>query len=759
MPVVPKPENFSVMPQMSSGGGFRNPMSEGMATLPGQQIAAMGAAIQRSGAEFGHMFAQIQDDVNNTRVQEAQTEAMGVINGLTTNKDRTGYADKSGKDALPGPDGKAQSEIYGKQYDDAVKGIGDRLGNDAQRGIFGAWAATKRAELTAKIDSHSATEYGSYRDSVDDAAMAAAGNTIAARYNDPDAVGEGLGGIAGAVAKKAARAGLAPEWAAAETKKQQSASLAQVADTLINQGRLKDADDFRKRHAAYFTAEQDMAVAAKLKTETDIGLMQKSVSDASAAMLKRNGGQGGPGRAGYMTEAEFIHQSIHGLGKDAAPSLVEQVTSMAGRQYHMLTSSIQDSRHHAVSAAFVGLENNGGSYYDLAPDVRAAIPDDEVEAVKAHADTITNGPVESDPVVYQQLSDDKTLGAMSDPAFQRISLQSLSPADRTVFAARRAELRDPTKADNGPGSIDRESLDSAVGARLEALGISPDPDEGDTAAMGRVGAIRKQIADTVLRQQAILGRKQDADGILKIVDDQFLKAGSFRDGLLAAPWAHDRAVGFADRTAGRADRPHLRLDPITTDGSPDAAATPDSKEKARVARMNAANETMRSRFSTFTHFPLLGEGFHINFKDKTKPNEGVGTFGMVREDGQRAHQGLDLKAPEGTPIVAVGTGKIVRTGFDPDGYGYYIQIDHGNHLYSFYGHLEKGSLPAIGTPVNAGDTIAHVGRTGNLKPDIDSHLHFELRTTLYPPKGLKGRIDPMPYLYPLHWRYNGDSDH
>lgn len=216
MPTVPKPNNSSIMPSASSDHGFRNPMSEGMATRPGHQIADMGAAMQQSSAQLGQMFAQIHNAANTARVQDAQTQIMTLINTLTTNKDRTGYADKAGKDALPDANGETPSEVYGRAYDNHVVGIASTLSNDAQRTAFNSWAAAKRRELTAKIDGHMAREFGTYQDDVDNAAIAAGGSTIIARYTDPDAVNDALHGIAGAFAKKAGRAGLPQEWAEAK---------------------------------------------------------------------------------------------------------------------------------------------------------------------------------------------------------------------------------------------------------------------------------------------------------------------------------------------------------------------------------------------------------------------------------------------------------------------------------------------------------------------------------------------------------------
>lgn len=497
----------------------------------------------------------------------------------------------------------------------------------------------------------------------------------------------------------------------------------------------------------------------------DLGVARKAVSDASSLMLQANS----EGAGGDMTEAEFIGHAVSGLNKDALPRLAEQTSVMASRQYHLLSASIRDGKDRAVATALSAVEDNGRDYYGLPADIRGAIPADDVEAVQAHAASVTQGKVLTDPAIYQRLSDNQALMSMSDAAFERVSLESLSPADRRVFAVRRAELRDPGKTGNGPESIDWESLDASLDARLEQLGISPNPPEGDAEAAAVAGATRKAVTDHLLRQQRISGRKFDAGGVMKALNELFLKDVTFQSSHLVAPASAGRGLGYAGSSRIRAGVPHLRLTPLPTDqgentangnGTANDGTSPDSETGHTVERINAANAVLRERFSKITNFPLEGEGYHLNWADKHPP-EGVATFGKVRSGGTQPHQGLDIQAPLGTPVVAAGAGKVIQSYRGKD-YGFCIVIDHGNHLYSFYAHLEEGSSIPVGTVVAAGERIARVGKTGNAKdPRIDAHLHFELRTDPHPApySGLKGRIDPMPYVYPLHWRYNGEPDH
>lgn len=96
-----------------------------------------------------------------------------------------------------------------------------------------------------------------------------------------------------------------------------------------------------------------------------------------------------------------------------------------------------------------------------------------------------------------------------------------------------------------------------------------------------------------------------------------------------------------------------------------------------------------------------------------------GSNSSVRD---HTHMGVDVAVATGTPIKAVGSGKITVSGTS-GGYGKLIVINHGNGVESYYGHCSK-LYKAVGTWVEAGDVIAAVGSTGN---STGPHLHFEVR--------------------------------
>ena len=101
------------------------------------------------------------------------------------------------------------------------------------------------------------------------------------------------------------------------------------------------------------------------------------------------------------------------------------------------------------------------------------------------------------------------------------------------------------------------------------------------------------------------------------------------------------------------------------------------------------------------------------------PN-GSWTVSAYYGDG-RNHKGLDLAAKSGTSIFAVKGGTVTYAGWK-GGYGYFVEIDHGNGIKTRYGHATKLCV-SKGETVAQGTVIATVGSTGN---STGNHLHFEV---------------------------------
>ena len=94
--------------------------------------------------------------------------------------------------------------------------------------------------------------------------------------------------------------------------------------------------------------------------------------------------------------------------------------------------------------------------------------------------------------------------------------------------------------------------------------------------------------------------------------------------------------------------------------------------------------------------------------------------------------------PSGTPVYSVGDGQVVDTGYNR-AYGNYVEIYHGNNIYSFYAHASS-VIVSSGQYVTKGQQVMRSGRTGNV---TGAHLHFEIRT---PGPRYANCVNPMNYL-------------
>ncbi|MBH9538370.1 M23 family metallopeptidase [Novosphingopyxis iocasae] len=90
--------------------------------------------------------------------------------------------------------------------------------------------------------------------------------------------------------------------------------------------------------------------------------------------------------------------------------------------------------------------------------------------------------------------------------------------------------------------------------------------------------------------------------------------------------------------------------------------------------------------------------------------------------GRGNHHGIDMAAPTGTPIYATADGLIERAGW-VNGYGNFIEIEHGNQVETRYGHLSRLNVESY-QRVKKGDLIGYVGSTGR---STGPHLHYEVR--------------------------------
>lgn len=98
-------------------------------------------------------------------------------------------------------------------------------------------------------------------------------------------------------------------------------------------------------------------------------------------------------------------------------------------------------------------------------------------------------------------------------------------------------------------------------------------------------------------------------------------------------------------------------------------------------------------------------------------------FGWLSQGYSLEHRAIDIAAPIGTMVTAADRGVVLRAGWNDQGYGEFVVIDHNIDYITLYAHLDQVYV-GEGQVVAQGDLLGTVGSTGN---STGPHLHFEIR--------------------------------
>jgi murein DD-endopeptidase MepM/ murein hydrolase activator NlpD len=155
-------------------------------------------------------------------------------------------------------------------------------------------------------------------------------------------------------------------------------------------------------------------------------------------------------------------------------------------------------------------------------------------------------------------------------------------------------------------------------------------------------------------------------------------------------------------------------------------------EKRDMERIGRESKTIKAALRHWSEEEMVALSF-------IKPVDGPysSPFGLRRyfnEQPRKPHSGLDIAAPEGTPIKAPASGTIVDTG-DYFFNGNTVFIDHGQGLVTMYCHLSRIDVQP-GQAVSAGEAIGLVGMTGRV---TGPHLHWGVSLN-------DARVDPGLFL-------------
>ncbi len=151
----------------------------------------------------------------------------------------------------------------------------------------------------------------------------------------------------------------------------------------------------------------------------------------------------------------------------------------------------------------------------------------------------------------------------------------------------------------------------------------------------------------------------------------------------------------------------------------------------QILSYDELQEAVESQKEKLAHLPAISplpSGSYLiasGFGQRHDPEYGLNKF----------HNGLDLSAPEGTPVISTASGTVTFAG-KKENNGYCVEIDHGYNYMTVYSHLKSIEVKE-GQQVKRGQSIAEVGNTGRSR---EPHLHYEVRFRSKP-------VNPVNYYF------------
>lgn len=231
--------------------------------------------------------------------------------------------------------------------------------------------------------------------------------------------------------------------------------------------------------------------------------------------------------------------------------------------------------------------------------------------------------------------------------------------------------------------------------------------------------INAQARADALSRFATRGNQDSIDAYAAASDD--LSVASER--LTAKRSAQQDAIATLARRRADLEEEFTRLEQLEQERQ-------EAERKRRAAAAQKASaRTSASRVASAPSAPIVQGDFVCPVQG---PVAFTDTWGAPRSGG-RAHKGVDMLAPRGTPVVAPVSGVVSHRGSSLGGLSFHLNGDNGHYYYGT--HLDSYANVGAGH-VAAGTVVGYVGDSGNARGT--PHLHFEIH-----PNGVAA-VNPYP---------------
>jgi soluble lytic murein transglycosylase len=244
-----------------------------MPDVAGEQARQTGRALQNASADIGRIAADMQQQADQLRVNDALNRVKEEALRLTYDPE-VGFKRFRGRDALERPSGKPLADEYVEQLSKRIEDAAASLANDAQRQMFVAHANSIRTSFLSQALQHMASEYTTYGLSVAEGVQSTAMKEIALNWNNPEVIDKAIERIKAETYRQAQLLGKSAEWQEAAVLKLTSRAHKEALMAALENNDLLYADTYLKRYG------EQMDMADRLTVQ---GHITKAV-DATVAM-------------------------------------------------------------------------------------------------------------------------------------------------------------------------------------------------------------------------------------------------------------------------------------------------------------------------------------------------------------------------------------------------------------------------------------------------------------------------------------------
>ena len=280
----------------------------------------------------------------------------------------------------------------------------------------------------------------------------------------------------------------------------------------------------------------------------------------------------------------------------------------------------------------------------------------------------------------------------------------------------------------------REAADAVAAAKQE-LQLQKDDLEATRSELAQTETELEAKRDEAMQIiQDLLAQGADFEELLREAEDEVDSLATELTGLEAeykAAKASEEAAYWAAywatyvppteaTTAPTTEAPTAATESTGSTESSGEASTEATEEATKPTEAPKPTEPAAERWIIPTSYSYVSSPFG----EREAPTAGASSY----------HQGIDLAAPENTPIYASRSGTVYSASYGSSG-GFQVIIDHGDGYKSYYLHMIR-YIVGTGQKVSQGQVIGYVGSTGI---STGNHLHFGIRTK-------NGYVNPAAYI-------------